>query len=108
MRDLASLDLVAVGERGQSFPHQLVRIGVGLAQDLGILDEVERLGHHLFGRFARDQLDRLERGLADVDRPDGLYLSHTVELLGASETRNRARALIAASGSICKVVAMWP
>ena len=40
--------------------------------------------------------------MADVDRPDGLNLSHTVELLEASETRERARALVAASGSNCE------
>ena len=99
--NLASLDLITVGERGQSFPNQLVRIGVGLAQDLGILDEVERLGHYLLGGLTRHELDRLERGLADVDRPDGLNLSHTVELLEASETRERVRALVAMSGSNC-------
>ena len=66
-------------------------IGVGLAQDLGILDEVERLGHDLVGRLARDELDRLECGLADVDRPDGLNLSHAVELLRGVRVGNSCK-----------------
>ena len=79
--DLAALQVVAIGEGGQRLAHQLVGIGVGLAEDLGILDEVERLGHDLLGGLARDELERLECGLADVDSPDGLDLSHADELL---------------------------
>ena len=45
--DLASLEVVAVGEGGQRLANQLLGVGVGLAEDLGILDEVERLGHDL-------------------------------------------------------------
>ena len=77
-RDLASLDVVAVGERGQRLANQLVGIGVGLAQDLGVFDEVERLGHDLVRIRSGHQLEGLECGLADVDRPDGLDLRHTV------------------------------
>ena len=86
--DLAALQVVAVEEGRQRLADQLLGVGVGLAEDLGVLDEVERLGHDLVGRLARDELQRLEGGLADVERPDGLDLRHARVLLSGKWGRD--------------------
>ncbi len=80
-RDLAALQVVPLQERLERLAHELLGVGVRLAKDLGILDEVERLGHDLLGVFAGDQLEGLERGLTDVNRPNSRDLRHAIGLL---------------------------
>ena len=43
--NLASLDVVAIGEGRERLANQLLGVGIRLAEDLGVFDEVERLGH---------------------------------------------------------------
>ena len=60
---------------------QLRRLGVGLGEDLGVLDVVERLDHEpprLL--FVRPTSQRLERALANIDSPYGIALCHTRNL----------------------------
>ena len=90
--NLAALQVVAFEKRLERLAHQLLGVGVGLAEDLGVLDEVERLGHDLVGGFARNQLQRLQRGLADIERPDGLDLRHAVSLLSIDRLGRRTNA----------------
>ena len=89
-RHLAALQVVPLQERLQRLADQLLGVGVGLAEDLGIFDEVEGLGRHLVGSLARHQLQRLQRGLADIERPDGLDLRHDGESPGAPQRRSHA------------------
>ena len=83
-RHLAPFQVVPFEERLQGLANELLGVGVGLAENLGVFDEVERLGHDLVGGLARCQLQGLERGLADVEGPDGLDLRHVRSLLSIS------------------------
>ncbi len=66
--DLVAAEVVARQELFQRLAGQLVGVGVGLAEDLGMLDVVEGGG----GDFAVDQFqaDGLEGALAEIDAPD--------------------------------------
>ena len=75
--DLAALQVVAVHEGGERLADEGLGVGVGLAEDLGVLDVVERLGHDLIRVIPRDELQRLQGRLADVEGPDGLDLRHS-------------------------------
>ncbi len=74
--DLAVLQVVAAEEGRQCLADQFLGVGVGLAEDLRVLDEVEGLGDELLGVLAGGELQGLQRGLTDVDGPDGLDLRH--------------------------------
>ncbi len=68
--------LVPAQEGGERLAHQFFRVGVGLAENLGVFDVVERLGQERFGVLAGRELQGLECGLSNVDGPDGLDLRH--------------------------------
>src|SRR5262249_6730053 len=73
---LASLQLVSFQEGLEGLADELIGIGVGLAEDLGVLDVVERLGADLIRALAGDQLECLECGLTNIEGPYGLTLRH--------------------------------
>jgi len=52
----------------QRFARQLIRVGVRLAQDLGVLDVVERRGDRL--AIAELHSQRLKGALAEIDPPN--------------------------------------
>src|SRR5205085_1138607 len=61
-------DLVAREELLQRLAAELVGVGVGLAEDLGVLDEVEGGGGHL--PVLLDEADGLQAALPQVDAPN--------------------------------------
>ena len=74
--DPIALDVVAREKRRQRFGDQLVWIGFGLTEDLGIFDVVEGDDFHLGLVVVRHAAHRLERALTDVDSPHGVRLRH--------------------------------
>ena len=72
--DEVALDVVAGEELLQRLAGELVRVGVGLAQDLRVLDVVE--GGRRHGPVDHLQPQRLERRLTDVNPPDTVLHWH--------------------------------
>ena len=57
-RDSRSLQVVPVEKRPERLGDQGLGVGVGLAEDLGVFDKVECLGHHTIGGVARYEFQR--------------------------------------------------
>ena len=67
--DLFALQVVPRQERLHRIVDDLIRNGIRLGQNLGVLDVIEGRRHHLASRLHILELDRLESGLPDVDAP---------------------------------------
>ena len=80
--------VVARQELVQRLAGQLVGVGVGLAEDLGMLDVVEGGGDELSVDFL--EADRLEAALAEVDAPNAGWL-HWHESESPAGTRRGRR-----------------
>ena len=70
-----------------------MRVGIGLGQDLGVLDVV--FADHLdLVLLAHDELERFQRAVADIDAPHCLVLRHARLLCGSWLYRSESRALL--------------
>ena len=65
----------------ERFADQLVAIGVGLRENLGVLDVVEGLDDHsIVVFFVRPAAQRFQRTLANINAPNGVTLRHNENL----------------------------
>ena len=84
-RDQVVGDFIPGEERLHRVGDDLLRDGVRLAENLGVLDVVEGDRHDLVGGFRVLQLDRLERRLADIDAPGSALLCHATTSIPQTE-----------------------
>ncbi len=73
------LQIVAFDESIQCLSDQGLRIRLGLAEDFGIFDIIERLGHDLV--TVQPTTQRLERTLSDLDSPYRCRFGHGISTL---------------------------
>ena len=74
----------------QRLPHELIGVGVGLAENLRMLDVIEVTGRHLPIGF--HQANGLQSALADVDPPDARLFCHVSCLPTAAKEWSRLAA----------------
>ena len=74
--DQVPFGLVARQKSGDRGLDQLIRHGVGLAEDFRMWDVIERDRDDLTSRFGIAEANRFQTGLADVDAPNGLSIRH--------------------------------
>jgi hypothetical protein len=77
-RHAVAAGFVSRKEGRQRVLHQLVAVGVGLAEQLGILDVIEGLRDERLTVIVERAAQRLERALTDIDAPKCIALGHAL------------------------------
>ncbi len=75
-RNAVAFDLVARKKLLQRLGNQLGRFGLGLAEDFGVFDIIERIGRNAARFFAANTTQGFDAALANVNAPHTLILRH--------------------------------
>ena len=75
-RHLVAAHSIARKEQFERLAHQLSRVGVRLAENLGVFDVIEGIGLDQVVLIVRPAAQRLQRALPNIDTPHGVRLRH--------------------------------